>query len=182
MKNLVQLAMIFGTLFMFHQAWAAPAATIKTSQLSEVFKAPGSYSSPAAKCPISLTISDQGGFTQLVLRSRSGRNKTVSDVTGVIYISGDRLVYTTSPIYGMPGVFLYNCLSKNIKRIVGPKKIDKAYPRGSDYFELHDVEGQKIYFYYAPDVDQIDFSHFRTKEFLFEVLINGASFEKASVR
>lgn len=182
MKNCAQLVLILATLLMVLQAWASSEATVKAEQLSQVFKAPGTYKSPSANCPISLTISDKGGFTQLLLQSKSQDNKVVSDVTGVAYISNERLVYTTSPIYGTPGVFLYDCVSKKIRRIVGPKKTDKAYPQGSDYFELYGIEKKKIYFYYSPDVDQINFDNFRTKEFLFEVLANGSVLKKVLTR
>lgn len=180
MKNRTQLALFLATLFMALQTWASSEATVKIEQLSQVFKALGTYKSPSAKCPISLTISDKGGFTQLQLQSKSQDKKVVNDVTGVAYISNERLVYTTSPIYGTPGVFIYDCVSKNIRRIVGPKKIDKAYPQGADYFELYGIEKNKIYFYYSSDVDQINFDSFRTREFLFEVLVNGSALKKVS--
>lgn len=159
-------------------AWAMSATTVKTGQISRVIKAPGTYKSPGAKCPVILTISDSGGFTQLQLRSKSNQYKVVNDVTGATYFSDEFLVYTTSPIYGSPGVFIYDCASKSIRRVVGPKIFDKAYPQGSDYFELYGLEGRKIYFYYSPDVDQTDFDNFRTKEFLFEVLIDGSALKR----
>lgn len=155
------------------------ACASEIGQISRVIKAPGTYKSTGAKCPISLTISEEGGFTQLQLRSKSHQNKVVNDVTGVAYFSDESLIYTVSPIYGRPGVFVYDCVSKSIRRVVGPKIFDKSYPQGSDYFELHGLEGRKIYFYYSPDVDQTDFDNFRTKEFLFEVLIDGSSLKKA---
>lgn len=179
MKNCAQLVLILSTLLMALRAWASSEATVKTEQLSQMFRAPGTYNSPNAQCPISLIISDKGGFTQLLLQSKSRDKRVVDDVTGVAYISNNRLVYTAGPIYGTPGVFIYDCVSKNIRRIVGPKKVDKAYPQGADYFELYDVEN-KIYFYYSPDVDQINFDNFRTKELLFEVRVNGSAFKKVS--
>lgn len=178
MKKLTQLVLILAMLLTGLHAWAMSATTVKTGQISRVIKAPGTYKSPGAKCPIILTISDTGGFTQLQLRSKSHQYKVVNDVTGATYFSDEFLVYTTSPIYGSPGVFIYDCASKSIRRVVGPKIFDKAYPQGSDYFELYGLEGRKIYFYYSPDVDQTDFDNFRTKEFLFEVLIDGSALKR----
>lgn len=178
MKKLTHLALVLAMLLMGIHAWASSMTAAKTGQLSRVIKAPGTYKSPGATCPISLTISNEGGFTKLQLQSKSHQHKVVNDVTGAAYFSDELLVYTTSPIYGSPGVFLYDCLSKSIRRVVGPKIFDEAYPQGSDYFELQGLEGHKIYFYYSPDVDQTNFDNFRTKEFLFEVLIDGSALKR----
>jgi hypothetical protein len=181
MKKFPRLVSVLATLLMGFHTWASSATTVKTGQISRVIKTPGTYKSPGAKCPISLSVSDEGGFTQLQLRSKSHQHKVVNDVTGAAYFSDESLVYTASPIYGSPGVFVYDCASKSIIQVVKPKIFDKAYPQGSDYFELYGLEGRKIYFYYSPDVDQTDFDKFRTKEFLFEVLINGSSLKKSAV-
>lgn len=80
------------------------------------------------------------------------------------YISGERHVFTTSPIYGHPGIFILNCKSGNVAQIVKPKNIDKSYPYGADYFELSKIEKGKVFFYYSANVDQTDFNSFRSKK------------------
>lgn len=116
---------------------------------------------------------------QLFLPSNSKKTRIIDDITGAIYVTERLLAYTVSPIYGRPGVYLYDCLSREIKRIVKPNRIDKAYPDGSDYYELHGFEGNRINFYYVLDVDAADFHNFRTTENLYEVSIDGSGLRKS---
>jgi hypothetical protein len=104
----------------------------------------------------------------------------IEDVTGVAYLRNDSLVFTVSPIYGKPGIFIYDCMSKEMAQIVRPQTIDEAYPDGADYFELQSVRGRKVYFYYAPDVDSTDFTKFRSEGSLYEVNTDGSGFRKVS--
>ncbi|MBW2058022.1 MAG: hypothetical protein JRJ26_11050 [Deltaproteobacteria bacterium] len=114
-------------------------------------------------------------------RAAKTRMYLVRDITGIAWISKHYLIYSVSPIYGQPGIFLLDCRSLETKTIVGPRNISKAYPNGSDYFELQsfsrDLSGT-IYFYYAPDVDQVDFVQFRTNAFLYQVNLDGTEFSK----
>src|SRR5262249_37122570 len=97
------------------------------------------------------------------------------------WASDNALVYSVSPIYGTPGIFMFDCASKETRRLVGPVTVDKAYPQGADYFELKKLSPEKklVYFYYAPDVDAVDFTQFRTDRNLFQVSIDGTEFQKA---
>jgi hypothetical protein len=132
-----------------------------------------------------INVSGQGGFKQLGISraaDQHGKEKLeVNDVSGMAWIANDQLVYTVSPIYGKPGVFLFDCASLQAKRILGPKTTDKAYPDGADYFELQSVssDAKKILFFYAPNVDQVDFKKFRTKDSLYQINLDGTSFRKA---
>jgi hypothetical protein len=153
-------------------AWASDAGMVKPVHLAQVFTAPGIYDTPSHTCPLSLNISEMGGFKQLLLHTKLKSDKKVNDVTGLAYLSNNQLVYSVSPVYGIPGVYIYNCNSKTMKRISGPRKIDKAYPLGAEYFELYKVEKKKIFFFYGSDVDQIDFEKFRSEKFLRHVTIN----------
>lgn len=104
------------------------------------------------------------------------------DVTGIAWISDNDLVYTVSPIYGQPGIFLFDCASMQTKRILGPKNADTAYPDGTDDFELQSVSFdrvKKLFFFYAPNVDQVDFKKFRTKDFLYQINLDGTGFRRA---
>lgn len=139
-------------------------------RVGEVTNQQGEYQSPDGKCKALLKINSTGGYKVLSINLPSKDNShdgiIANDITGMAWIRGDELVYTVSPIYGRPGIFLFNCSSMNAKQILGPKTINKAYPDGADYFELHSISNGKIYFYYAPDVDHVDMNKFRTKEFL----------------
>ncbi len=149
------------------------------SQRNEVINQVGSYESFGGKCPIVLITSKIGGFIQLIPSVQGDEKHIVDDITGVGYLSDSLLVYTVSPVYGDPGVYLYDCISKSTNRIVNPRTLNKAYPNGSDYFELYGWRENRILFYYAPDVDSIDFSSFRTHAFLYEVQLDGSQFKQS---
>jgi len=147
--------------------------------LRQVIKQHGAYKSVPEGCQIVLEISEMGGYLKLTINPPS--THLFKDITGIAWISPDVLLFTVSPIYGKPGVFLFNCVSKQIRRIVGPRTTNTGYPSGADFFELQGFSknnDQEFYFYYAPDVDAIDFSRHRTKDFLFQSRIDGTGFEK----
>ena len=123
-------------------------------------------------------VSAEGGFKQLLLESDLSKNEIVNDITSAIYFSNELLVFSTSPLYGNPGIFVYDCSLKNIKRIVAPQKLNKAYPQGADFFELKSIEDDTIYYYHTTDVDKTDFNILRTNKYLFQVFIDGSSLKK----
>lgn len=158
---------------------SADPGALTGAQPTEVIMQPGSYTSSDGKCAISIVTSEKGGFVQLILPSQGKRKRIVNDVTGVGFLTVHRLVYTVSPAYGKPGVYLYDCVSRHAKRIVSPRTKDKAYPNGADYYELQGWHNTWILFYYAPDIDSIDFSNFRTIDFLYKVHSDGSGFQRA---
>jgi hypothetical protein len=106
-----------------------------------------------------------GGFKELTLMSNNRTAaRRIRDVTGLAFVGESTFVYTVSPIYGKPGVFEYDCRTKKTDVLVKPVTIDKAYPHGADYFELHRVENNRICYYYSMDVDATDFNTFRREE------------------
>jgi len=155
--------------------------------MGHVVKREGVYASPNGKCEASLTINELGGFLSLTIRRKGDERDSclVDDITGIVWISENELIYTVSPIYGQPGVFLYDCNLFETKRIVGPRTINTAYPDGADYFELQsfspDSSG-RILFYYSPDVDLVDFGEFRKPNFLYQVCLDGTRFRKAELK
>jgi hypothetical protein len=145
-----------------------------------VIKQAGKFSSPGGTCLAALEPSEQGGF--LVLTFPRGANYRVLDVTGITWASDKVLIYSASPLYGHPGIYLYSCGSRKIKRLVAPRTVNKAYPEGADYFELQRISltsPTTIYFYYASDVDKEEFKNFRSASHLFEVHLDGTGFTKA---
>lgn len=147
-----------------------------------VNKEPGIYRSPNYKCEASLRISNMGGFLILSVYQRDDKieKNIIDDVTGMTWISQNELVYTVSPIYGKPGIFIFDCNFNQIKRILGPKTVSKAYPDGADFFELQGFRDGTIYFYYTSDVDSADFRRFRTDAFLYEVSLDGTGLRKVT--
>jgi hypothetical protein len=148
---------------------------------NEVVRRPGEFASPDGKCRAALKISSSMGEF-LVLTFDKQPNDEVDDITGMMWVSGDTLVYTTSPIYGIPGVWVYSCGSNRTTRIVKPRTFSKAYPDGADYFRLKAVSmaaPATVYFYYLPDVDVLDEKGIESPNFLFRVRLNGTGFSKA---
>jgi hypothetical protein len=166
-----------GYLFAGKAQETKPQAT--TEQL--VINQPGEYVSPSGVCTALLKTSSLGGFLVLTVKTRSNKSTTIKDITGMAWTGIDKLVYTTSPVYGSPGVYIYGCNSNRLRRIIAPHNIDGAYPNGADYFELRSVSNTipaVVFFYYAPDVDKVDFKTFRTQTYLYQVRLNGTDFKK----
>lgn len=133
----------------------------------------GAYHSPSGDCAVRLAISAQGGFRKLLLmRAASFSVHIADDVTGIAWLSGSELVYSVSPLYGSPGVFLFNCADPTAKpmTLVAARTFNAAYPKGADFFELKSVIGRRIIYYYGADVDEIDFILLRSapNERIFE--------------
>jgi len=159
-----------------HAAAAATSPVYTGIKSEEVVKRPGNYKSADGLCSISLTTSDKGGFLRLGFQG--ARARLVNDVTGVGYLTSNLVIYTVSPIYGRPGVYSYDCRSHRSKRIVSPRTKNEAYPDGADFFELKSLGKRVIYFYFAPDVDSVDFATFRIDSFLYEVRPDGSGFRQ----
>lgn len=156
-------------------------AGLKTGSFIAI-DSPGKYPSPDGECHATLKIASMGGFLLLIAGKSALGILRVEDVNGMAWVQGHTLVYATSPIYGVPGIYVYGCDSNKTQRIVAPRTLNKAYPSGTDFFELKCISRRKpvtVYFYYAPDVDMVDFTKFRTPAFLFQVYLDGTGFRKA---
>ena len=136
-------------------------------------------------------ISPGGGYTALlehgegdmsvltiVSKSDGRRSNAIAAVTGIIWISENKLLYTVSPIYGIPGIFVFDCRKMKTERILGPKTFREGWPNGVDNFELKGFSEGTIYFYYAPDVELVDYQEFITKEYLYQINLDGTGFKK----
>lgn len=144
-------------------------------QKNLLLRDPGNYSTKDDICKFEIKISKMGGFRCLLI----GKEE-IKDVTGTAYLGDGKLVYTVSPMYGNPGVYMYNCKSSQSSQIRGAKNKDKGYPLGADYFELESVSGNNIFFYYLPDIDKADFANYKNKGNLFQIDYAGKDFKKAS--
>ncbi len=104
----------------------------------------------------------------------------VRDVSGLAWLSGSMLAYSVSPIYGKPGIYVYDCVGQKSTGIVAPKNVDLDYPNGADYCELKGIaKANLIYFYYVLDVDEVDFANFRCNHFLYRVRADGSHMRRA---
>ena len=164
MLKLFLIVGLFSFLFM-SPAFAASKGAIKQA---------GSYLSADNKCTAILTKSKDAGFLKLYLKvTHENPYFVADDITGLSWINTHALVYSSSPVYGRPGVFLVTCDYKSHQptTLVSPTNIDTAYPDGADYFELRSVTGRRIDFYYGPDVDKIDFKNFHSASNLHTTML-----------
>jgi hypothetical protein len=157
-KVLARLWLIMGICLL--AAYAGSNASLAIRQPGVV------VSTPSGACTASLKTSSLGGFLQLYIGHNEGHLAHVADdVTGIAWASPTSLVFSVSPVYGSPGVFLVTCSDEpQVKMLIGPKNIDKAYPKGSDYFELRSISGNRVQYYYGNDVDKIDFAEWRSSK------------------
>lgn len=156
-------------------AYHAPANPTVTV---EVMRQQGLFISPAGEYQVELAASEMGGWLGLFLKrkTRTPNQAIAKDVTGIAWLSDNLLVYSVSPIYGSPGIFVLDCQSASVKTLVAPENINPVYPQGADYFELSKVllDRRKVLYYYAPDVDQVDFENFRNPTSLLAVSFKGS--------
>lgn len=168
------IRLIASTLCVWMIACSASAPT-EVAIDRPAYDAPGDYASPTNECSMSLTSSASGGAIELKL----GDESVAQDVSGVAWVDGHTLAYTVSPIYGMPGLYVVNCRSREIQTLVGPRTINSAYPDGADYFELMGVseDGSTLYLYYAADVEAVDFETFRSRSSQYTIRTRGGDLQ-----
>ncbi|MBC7712387.1 MAG: hypothetical protein H7177_03560 [Rhizobacter sp.] len=93
-------------------------------------------------------------------------------------VIGNKLFYTTGPVYGKPEIGIIDCVSAINKTIVFPENKQGSYPYGSDVFRLKKVTKKltanvyNIQYWYGADVDKIDMKKFENdqnlKTFIFK--------------
>lgn len=139
----------------------AATPTISSKVLREI----GTYYSPENSFKAKITVSSLGGFKVCEIVEGENQIHRVEDITALIWIGETEILYSVSPIYGKPGIFVFDCKTKLKRVIVKPKNLISAYPNGADYFELKDYLSSKKEFsyYYASDIDSVDFKKFRNK-------------------
>src|SRR5882762_2779099 len=74
---------------------------------------PGNYNNGTGTCPVRITLSGQGGFRVLHLPSHDGMREVVKDTTAVLFLDDRKIAYSVSPMYGKPGIFVFDCVLKN---------------------------------------------------------------------
>jgi hypothetical protein len=163
---------------------AGNRAAGKVTSLYRLLNQPGTYFSPDKTCRAALTVASMGGY--FVLRATGPKRFTVtaSDVTAFAWTGTHTLVYSTSPIYGVPGIYVSDLMEGGTRRIVAPRVKTRANPDGADYFELARISHGKppvVYFYYAPDLEKANLDTLRTPACLYQVHLDGSGFGKAKV-
>jgi hypothetical protein len=93
---------------------------------------------------------------QATLRARLyGGERLIAEARGVREMAwiGEALVFAASPASGKPGIYVWDCGSVAVRRVVGPLRSSIAHPGGTDFYQLVEIDGEVLYYEHAPDVD-----------------------------
>jgi hypothetical protein len=140
---------------------------IATSTLSgNIVVEIGSYFSPDKSFQAEITIANLGGFHILEIIKDGKVIHRIDDINAMVWIDDNKVLYSVSPIYGNPGIFIFDCKEITESVLVSPVNLTFAYPNGTDYFELVEYSHltKAFFYYYASDVNSVDFSTFRKSE------------------
>ncbi|MFZ1082853.1 MAG: hypothetical protein WAO19_13120 [Candidatus Kryptoniota bacterium] len=83
-----------------------------------------------------------------------------TDVSALAVIDSSIIAYSGSPIYGIPGLFLFDFGEKKTRCIAPPLYFKEGFPDGTDYFEIDrvDLKNKEILFWHLKELDNVDFS------------------------
>lgn len=129
-------------------------ATLAVS-LSTVVDKPGTYCLAHSKSCVSL-ISGEGGALVIAFPHRKSSPKHALDVNGVAWLNSHQLIFSTSAIYGIPGIYRYDLRTQRESTIVPSRARDSAYPEGKDFFKLISVDGNEATFWYFDDIERVN--------------------------
>jgi len=108
--------------------------------------------SSSRECYAKVLEAPQGG----TLRARLyGGERLIAEARGVREMAwiGEALVFAASPASGKPGIYVWDCGSVAVRRVVGPLRSSIAHPGGTDFYQLVEIDGDVLYYEHAPDVD-----------------------------
>ncbi len=152
-------------------------------QLGKALSSPGRFA--LGSCLAELSVSPKGGFRVLKVGAAKQQPAFVADdVTAFSWATPELLVYSVSPVYGRPGIYGVICSSLQVHQLVRPTKVSKAYPDGSDFFELMAVTNTGpvpvVCFYHVADVDSAELERLKTDSHLFRISLHGGKIETTS--
>ncbi|MFZ1082854.1 MAG: hypothetical protein WAO19_13125 [Candidatus Kryptoniota bacterium] len=153
------LALLLPSLF-FTEGWQQQTSNDKIIKLrsGQIVKDIGHYSAGTEQNNFFLKINGMGGSVELWI---PGIDTALSvDINNVAMLEPSLIAYSGDPIYGKPGLFLFDYGKGKIKCIVPPSNFKKEFPDGTDYFEIDrvDPKDKEIFFWHLKDLDNVDFS------------------------
>lgn len=147
------------------QSEMAQQATVEDTVCQRT--AVGVHSSPTGQLVLEVSQLD-AGRELIELRDASGsvlwsRDDDVSSVLWLPDASG--FVFSTSPVYGVPGLHLFAVASRQVTKLVGARRSGlPGYPDGADWFSacaVREVDGRfALDYVYYPHVDSAAFEQF----------------------
>lgn len=141
-------------------AWLILAASVFLP-LGKVVNAPGKYCVAGSESCVTIS-SVEGESLCLTVPGTRARPKHGCDITGLAWISKDEVLFSTSSIYGSPGIYRYRLRPAKEETIVPSRAHDAAYPEGKDFFKLISVSENEVTFWYCADIEKLDESALET--------------------
>jgi hypothetical protein len=129
------------------------------------FSVPDSMPSPSGALVARVRTAVAGLKRLEILDRRHGRVllTITEDVSNLLWLPNERgLVYAVSPVYGVPGIYLFDARIGTTRRVVGARNTsDAGYPDGADLFVLCSVEdtgagGVALEYLWFPHIDSVD--------------------------
>lgn len=114
-------------------------------------------------CKFDLEIGTGDQIELLIFNHLDNTSRKFSDVNGVLILDDRTMIFSVSPVYGKPGIYRYDCnIGAPPALMVHPELVTVEYPDGTDYFKLKQFDNANriLEYYYAPNVDDIDFLNF----------------------
>jgi len=134
-------------------AWMGSLAPARAAQKAaptlavEAIDTEGTFKSRNERCGASFTTADIGEYHVLSI-TRDGRTvQSINGATGFAWLKNNKLVYTSTAIYGEGGVFVFDCQSA--KRTALASKLE------GDAFKLIGVTDDTppvVYFFFSTDI------------------------------
>lgn len=119
-----------------------------------VIDRPGKYClSGTSQCAI-LAVGE--GDTLYIRFARSKPPKSARNVTALVWLNAHEILYSTTAIYGQPGIYAYNLRTAQERTVVPSRVRDAASPQGADFFKLIAISGNELTFWYCADADKVD--------------------------
>jgi len=130
--------------------------------------AAGKYPSQNERCVADVVSVNIGGYRVLTILRDLQPVASVNDVTGLLWLPGNRLAYSVSGLFGdEPGIHVFDCATGKSRIIVGK----------GEYFELLGASADKdptLFFFYSADVAS------KTSDQVYQVKIDGSGLAKVA--
>ena len=115
--------------------------------------APGSeLASPSRACLVKVLQDAGTGRLRARLYAHARLVLDMPDTREMAWVD-EVLLFAVSPVYGRPGIYVWQCPQLSVRRVVRPTRVSRDHPGGTDYYRLLRIDGETLYFAHAPDVD-----------------------------
>ena len=129
------------------------------------YSVPDSLRSPNGTLLARVSTAEAGLRRLDIMNRRQGQVvlTITEDVANLLWLPDDRgLVYAVGPVYGVPGIYLFDARMGTTRRVVAARSTsDAGYPDGADLFVLCSVEHMgsgkvALEYLWFPHIDSVD--------------------------